>query len=34
MTGKILFNEKIAHTPEAVREMTGRLPVHTKYTAE
>ena len=30
----ILLNEKIPHTPEAVREMAGRLPDHAKYILE
>ena len=28
---KILLNQKITHTPEAVQGMTDRLPPHTKY---
>ena len=32
--GTILLNERIAHTPEAVRGMAGRLPAHTRYVME
>ena len=30
----ILLNEKIPHTPEAVREMAGRLPAGARYVME
>ena len=32
--GKILTNQKIPHTPESVRDMTGRLPKQTRYVME
>ena len=31
---RILLNQKITHTPEAVQGMTDRLPPHTKYVME
>ena len=32
--GKILLNERIAHTPGAVMGLAGRLPAHTRYVME